>query len=43
MDDGTELIQDDETLRVVQRQARRVHWSSLLAAAVLTAVYLLVS
>jgi hypothetical protein len=43
MDHGAEPIADVVTKNAVRRQAWRVQWSSLLAAAVLTALYLLVS
>jgi hypothetical protein len=43
MDAGTESITDAAILAAVRRQARRVQWKSLIAAALLTALYLLVS
>jgi hypothetical protein len=43
MDDGAEPITDIAANNAVRRQAWRVQWSSVLAAAVLTALYLLVS
>lgn len=43
MDHGTESVTDAVADRALRRQARRVQWSALLAAAVPTALYLLVS
>jgi hypothetical protein len=39
MDDGPEAITDDDVLRTVRRQARRVQWRSVLGAAALTALF----
>jgi hypothetical protein len=43
MDAGPESITDVAVLNAVRRQARRVQWLSLLTAALLTALYLIVS
>jgi hypothetical protein len=43
MDAGTEPITDDAVLRAVRAQARRVHVQSTAAAALLTAVWLMLS
>lgn len=43
MDTGPERIGDAATLDAVRRQARRVHLLSLIATALLTVVYLLLS
>jgi hypothetical protein len=43
MDSGIESITDSVVEDALQRQARRVQWSALLAAAALTVLYLIVS
>jgi hypothetical protein len=42
MDNGPEKIEDEQILRVLRRQARKVYLESILTAAVLTALCLLV-
>jgi hypothetical protein len=41
MDNGPEKIEDEYVLQVLRRQARKVYLESLLTAAVLTALCLL--
>ncbi|HSK19608.1 MAG TPA: hypothetical protein VK912_10715 [Longimicrobiales bacterium] len=43
MDAGPEAITDTDTLNAVRRQARRVQWQSLVSAALITALYLILS
>jgi hypothetical protein len=43
MDAGVERITQPDALKAVRHQARRVQWDSLLAAVLLTALYLAVS
>lgn len=43
MDDGTEAITDEEVLRAVRTQARRVHVRSSASAVLLTAAWLMLS
>ena len=42
MDNGPEKIEDEQILRVLRRQARKVYLESILTAVVLTALCLLV-
>jgi hypothetical protein len=41
MDSGPEKIEDEQVLRVLRRQARKVYLESVLTAAALTALCLL--
>ena len=43
MDSGSEQITDDELLRAVRRQARRVQVRAVTAAALLTAVFIIMT
>jgi hypothetical protein len=43
MDSGPEPISDAEILNAVRRQARRVQWNAVAGAALITALYLVIS
>lgn len=43
MNSGAQSITDATELAAVQRQARHVQWQSLIAAALMTALYLFLS
>lgn len=43
MGSGPEPITDAEMLNAVRRQARRVQWKSVVGAALITALYLVIS
>ncbi|HEX6133377.1 MAG TPA: hypothetical protein VFZ24_05425 [Longimicrobiales bacterium] len=43
MDHGIEKVTDPTAITAARVQARRVHWRSALAAALLTALFLFVS